>query len=153
MRHQKKRYTVPRSKYAKIPLKTKLKFLKKIINEGYSIRDVKNFLNSLLPSTTSTTPLPRLSWGNIGPIISNSTLMAPLKRKFLSGMAIRREFVAVIAPSRPKRKPSMNSPRWVIIQETHFLFKTGFLPRFFLTQKKLKQKSNLTKRASLSRLR
>lgn len=61
MRHQKKRYTVLRSKYAKILLKTKLKFLKKIINEGYSIRDVKHFLNSLLPSTTSTTPLPRLS--------------------------------------------------------------------------------------------
>ena len=43
MRHQKKRYAVPRSKYAKIPLKTKLKFLKKIITEGYSIRDVKYF--------------------------------------------------------------------------------------------------------------
>lgn len=42
MRHQKKRYTMPRSKYAKIPLKTKLKFLKKVVTEGMSIRDVKN---------------------------------------------------------------------------------------------------------------
>ena len=43
MRHQKKRYAVPRSKYAKISMKTKLKLLKKIIIEGFSIRDVKNF--------------------------------------------------------------------------------------------------------------
>ncbi len=153
MRHQKKRYTVLRSKYAKIPLKTKLKFLKKIIKQGYSIRDVKKILNSQLPSTISTTPLPRLSWGNIGPIISNSTLTVPFKRKFPSGMATRREFVALIAASKPKRKPNTKLPRWVIIQATHFIFKTGLLLLFFLTQKKLKQKSNLTKRVWLSRLK
>lgn len=52
MRHQKKRYSMPRSKYAKIPLKTKLKFLRKIIIEGFSIRDVKYFKVSQLRYTT-----------------------------------------------------------------------------------------------------
>ena len=52
MRHHKKRYAVPRSKYAKILLKTKLKFLRKILTEGFSIKDVPICQSSQPPSTT-----------------------------------------------------------------------------------------------------
>jgi hypothetical protein len=40
MNSLKKRKVGARSKYAKIPLRIKIKFLKKVINEGFSIRDV-----------------------------------------------------------------------------------------------------------------
>ena len=40
MLHRKRRHVGVRSKYAKIPVKTKLKFLRKVLLEGFSIRDV-----------------------------------------------------------------------------------------------------------------
>jgi hypothetical protein len=40
MFHKKRRHVGVRTKYAKIPIKTKLKFLRKVIVEGFSIRDV-----------------------------------------------------------------------------------------------------------------
>lgn len=49
MFHKKRRAVGVRSKYAKIPIKTKLAFLRKVIKEGFSIRDVPP------PSTQSAT--------------------------------------------------------------------------------------------------
>lgn len=40
MRQKENRFQKLRSKYAKIPLKTKVKFLRKVVVEGMSIRDV-----------------------------------------------------------------------------------------------------------------
>lgn len=40
MFQRKRRYICMRSKYAKIPVKTKLRFLRKVILEGFSIKDV-----------------------------------------------------------------------------------------------------------------
>lgn len=45
MYHRKRKHVGHRSKYTKVPIKTKLKFLKKVILEGISIKDVKPMLN------------------------------------------------------------------------------------------------------------
>jgi hypothetical protein len=43
MFHRKRRHVGVRSKYAKIPAMTKLRFLRKVLLEGFSIRDVNCF--------------------------------------------------------------------------------------------------------------
>lgn len=48
-----------RCKYAKIPIKTKVKFLRKVLIDGLSIKDVTVDEFSHLPSSTSTIPLLR----------------------------------------------------------------------------------------------
>jgi hypothetical protein len=40
MFHKKRRHVGIRSKYTKVPLKTKFKFLRKVVQEGFSIKDV-----------------------------------------------------------------------------------------------------------------
>ncbi len=43
MYQRKRRHIGNRSKYTKVPIKTKLKFLRKVILEGFSIKDVTHF--------------------------------------------------------------------------------------------------------------
>lgn len=74
MRQKENRFQKLRSKYAKIPLKTKVKFLRKVVVEGMSIRDVPIFEISPQSTMTSTTLLPRPWWGSTNPICSNTTL-------------------------------------------------------------------------------
>ncbi len=71
MMHRKRRQVGVRSKYAKTPLKTKLKFLRKVLLEGFSIRDVNNPLCSPPPSSTSTIPRPRPSSVSTRPHTNN----------------------------------------------------------------------------------
>jgi hypothetical protein len=59
MMHRKRRHVGLRSKYAKIPVKTKLKFLRKVLLEGFSIRDVDPIQIRPPPSSTSITPQPK----------------------------------------------------------------------------------------------
>jgi len=80
--HQRKRRTVGlRSKYAKIPIKTKIKFLKKVIQEGFSIRDVPFSWSSLPPSSTSTTLLQKLSFASISQTVLTTTSIFPQKKQ------------------------------------------------------------------------
>ena len=59
MMHRKRRHVGLRLKYAKIPVKTKLKFLRKVLLEGLSIRNVNTAQIRPPPSSTSTTPQPK----------------------------------------------------------------------------------------------
>ena len=70
-----------RNKYAKIPIKIKVKFLRKVVIDGLSIRDVKSFSLSPPPSLTSITPLPKHSFGSTGPISSNTASISPPKNR------------------------------------------------------------------------
>lgn len=80
MLHRRRQVGV-RSKYAKIPVKTKLKFLRKVLLEGFSIRDVIPPPSRLPPSSTSTTPPPRHSSANTRPLMPNSTPpLIPMKQ-------------------------------------------------------------------------
>jgi len=80
--HQRKRRTVGiRSKYAKIPIKTKIKFLKKVIQEGFSIRDVPFSWSSLLPSSTLITQLQKHSFDSISPTVLTTTSTFPQKKQ------------------------------------------------------------------------
>ena len=146
MRHQKKRYSVPRSQYAKIPLKTKLKFLKKIINEGFSIKDVWIYWISRLRSTILTIPQPRLLWGNIGLISFNLAWISLLRIKFLPGTAKRKEFDAVTVVFRLNAKLSPNSSfNATILEIVIWMRTTAHYPLFVQTAQKSKYRRNKPK--------
>lgn len=57
-----------RYKYVKITIKTKIKFLKKVLLEGFSIRDVKIKIVSHPPSLILTIPLLKHSFVSTDPI-------------------------------------------------------------------------------------
>ena len=78
-----------------IPLKIKLKFIRKIIIEGFYIRDVKNISISQPLSTTSTTRLPRHLWGSKDLIHSKWNSANPLTTNFLTTTTFKHEFDAV----------------------------------------------------------
>ena len=73
MLHRKRRQVAVRSKYAKIPVKTKLKFLRKVLLEGFSIRDVTPPPCRPPHSSISTTLPPRHSFANTRPLTPSST--------------------------------------------------------------------------------
>lgn len=73
MFHRKRKHVGQRSKYAKIPAKTKLMFLRKVIQEGFSIRDVPIIQTRRPLSSTSTTPQPRPSFDSTRPATPSLT--------------------------------------------------------------------------------
>lgn len=66
-----------RTKYAKILIKSKVKFLRKVVFDGLSIKDVGLFLLSQPPSLTSIIQQPRPSSDNTEPTNLNTTLISP----------------------------------------------------------------------------
>ncbi len=142
MRHQKKRYTVARSKYAKIPLKIKLKFLRKIISEGFSIRDVNPIWISRPPFTTSTTRLPRPSCANTGPIASRWSSTNPATTRCLSSTTSVREFVAVTAALKLRARANTSCPSRATTLAVWTSVRMGCRPRSVLARAEWKAKSN-----------
>ncbi len=61
MFQKKRRQGGNRSKYVKIPMKTKLRFLRMVVLEGSSVKEVTINSNRPQPFSKLTTPLPRHS--------------------------------------------------------------------------------------------